>query len=303
MDTRKFAMNYGAVLGLFLVAIAVIMWLVGADDKQSVIPSLLKNGITIAFIAYAIIQYRDINNNGFITYSESLKLGTTVAFFSSIILAFYQVIHISYLDPNALSEIMKITEQAMLESNPEISDEELDMALQMTGKFMQPHWMMIMGMLGGTFMGFLYSLIISFFTKKYKVSDLDQEVTVKNVKRRRYVLAVITCFVICITLVIFQNKDTNYESRKNTDSESKKDCDTNCKSEAEAYVKKLCKESGSWDATSFDLYGWTGAEKVGNKEYAVEIHYPNLEGGPHTGEVVVRVDCECNIVSSRKRKN
>ena len=160
MDTKKFAMNYGAVLGLCLVAIAIIMWSVGADDKQSVIPALLNNGITIAFIAYAIIQYRDINNNGFITYAESLKLGTTVAFFSSIILSFYQFIYISYLDPNALSEIMKITEQAMLESNPEISDEELDMALQMTAKFMQPHWMMIMGVLGGTFMGFVWSIFL-----------------------------------------------------------------------------------------------------------------------------------------------
>ena len=165
MDTKKFAMNYGAVLGLVLVAIAVVMWSLGADDKQSIIPALLNNSITIAFIAYAIIQYRDINSNGFISYSESLKLGTTVAFFSSIILAFYQFLYISYIDPNALSEVMRVTEQAMLESNPEISDEELDMALQITAKFMQPHWMMIMGMLGGTFMGFLYSLIISIFVK------------------------------------------------------------------------------------------------------------------------------------------
>ena len=43
-------MNYGAVLGLFLVAIAVIMWSVGADDKQSVIPALLNNGITIGLL-------------------------------------------------------------------------------------------------------------------------------------------------------------------------------------------------------------------------------------------------------------
>ena len=166
MDTRKFAMNYGAILGLCLVAIAVIMWSVGADDKQSVIPALLNNGITIAFIAYAIIQYRDINNNGFISYASSLKLGTTIAFFSSIILAFYSVIHISYIDTEALSEIMKITKQTMLEAQPEISDQELDLALQMVSKFMQPHWMMIMGMLSGTFMGFLYSLIISIFVKK-----------------------------------------------------------------------------------------------------------------------------------------
>ena len=173
MDTRKFAMNYGAVLGLCLVSIAFIMWSLGANDKQSVIPALLNNGITIAFIAYAIIQYREINNNGFITYAESLKLGTTVAFFSSIILTFYQFIYISYLDPHAMSEIIKITEQSMLQSNPEISDEELDMALEMTSKFMQPHWMMIMGMLSGTFMGFLYSLIISIFVKKEDPTLID----------------------------------------------------------------------------------------------------------------------------------
>ena len=172
MDTRKFTMNYGAILGLCLVAIAVIMWLVGADDKQSVIPGLLNNVLTIAFIAYAIIQYRDINNNGFISYASSLKLGTTIAFFSSIILAFYSVIHISYIDTEALSEVMKLTEQTMLKANPEISDEELDLALQITDKFMQPHWMMIMGVLNGTFMGFLFSLIVSIFVKKDNPNEI-----------------------------------------------------------------------------------------------------------------------------------
>jgi hypothetical protein len=166
MDTKKFAMNYGAFLGLCLVALAVIMWSVGIDDKQSIIPGLLNNGLTIAFIAYAIIQYRDINNNGFISYSASLKLGTTIAFFSSIILAFYSVIYVLYINTEALSEILKLTEQTMLEAQPEISEQELDLALQMVNKFMQPHWMMIMGMLSGTFMGFLYSLIISIFVKK-----------------------------------------------------------------------------------------------------------------------------------------
>ena len=59
-----------------------------------------------------------------------------------------------------------MTEQAMLESNPDVSDEELDLALEMTSKMMRPHWIMMMGILGGTFMGFLYSLAISFFVKK-----------------------------------------------------------------------------------------------------------------------------------------
>jgi len=67
---------------------------------------------------------------------------------------------------------LNITEQAMLEANPEISDQELDLALSMTTKFMQPHWMMIMSVLGGTFMGFLFSLIISIFVKKDNPNEI-----------------------------------------------------------------------------------------------------------------------------------
>jgi hypothetical protein len=165
MDTRKFAMNYGAVLGLSLTLIALLFWVLGVEQQQSVMPSILNNMVIIGFLVYAISQYRDNFNDGFISYSESLKLGTTVAFFSSVIMAFYTFIYITYLNPDMLANIMNITEQAMLEADPEISDEQLDLGLSITSKFMQPHWMMIMGVLSGTFMGFLFSLIISIFVK------------------------------------------------------------------------------------------------------------------------------------------
>ena len=166
MDTRKFAMNYGTVLGVFLVLIALLLWFFGVDEKQSVIPSILNNMVIFGFIVYSISQYRDNINNGFISYSESLKLGTTVSFFSSIIMAFYTFIYVTYLSPDMLADILKMTEQSVLQSNPEVSEEDLDFALEMTGKFLQPHWLMIMGVLSGTFMGFLYSLIVSFFVKR-----------------------------------------------------------------------------------------------------------------------------------------
>ncbi len=159
-------MNYGAVLGLCLVAIASVMWSFGVDKSGSMLPTILNNGLIIAAISYSIIQFRDTENEGFLSYGDSLKLGTSIAFFSSVILAFYTFIFVSYIEPNTLTELMQQTEQAVLESNPEISDEELDLALEMTAKFMQPHWMLILGMLSGTFMGFLYSLVISIFTKK-----------------------------------------------------------------------------------------------------------------------------------------
>ena len=166
-------MNYGAVLGLCLMLIALIFWVLGVDEQQSVIPAILNNMLIIGFLVYAINQYRDNFNNGFISYSESLKLGTSLAFFSSVIIAFYTVIQITYLNPDMLANIMNMTEQAMLEADPEISDQQLDLALSMTSKFMQPHWIMIMGVLGGTFMGFLFSLVISIFVKKENPNEIS----------------------------------------------------------------------------------------------------------------------------------
>ena len=166
-------MNYGAVLGLILILIALLSWVLGVDEQESMVPSIINNIVIIGFLYYSILQFRDKINNGFISYSESLKLGTTVAFFSSVIMAFYTFIYISYLNPDMLANIIYMTEQAVLESNPEISEEELDLALEMTGNFTQPHWLMIMGVLSGTFMGFFYSAIISFFVKNIDPNKIE----------------------------------------------------------------------------------------------------------------------------------
>ena len=85
---------------------------------------------------------------------------------SSVILAFYTFIFVTFINPEYLENILKVAEQEILNSDPEISDENLDMALSMTQKMLQPQWMITLSVLGGTFMGFFYSLIISFFVKK-----------------------------------------------------------------------------------------------------------------------------------------
>ena len=159
-------MNYGAYLGLGLVLISFTVYMLGLEEQKSIIPSLLNNFLIIGAIAYSVTMYRDSFNNGFVSYSQSLKIGTSVVFFASVILAFYTYIFVTFINPEYLENIIKIAEQEILNSDPEISDEDLDLALSMTQKMLQPQWMSTLSVLGGTFMGFFYSLIISFFVKK-----------------------------------------------------------------------------------------------------------------------------------------
>ena len=66
MDIRRFAMNYGAVLGLSLALIGLILWILGVDEQKSVTPSILNNVVIIGFLVYAIGYYRNNINNGYI---------------------------------------------------------------------------------------------------------------------------------------------------------------------------------------------------------------------------------------------
>ena len=162
---QKFAMNYGMVLGLLLVSISLLMYATGIGQKESYLPVFLNSIIPIAFITYSIMQFKNIINSGFISYKESLKLGTTVSFFSSLIISFYSYIDMTYIHPEMLVEMIETVKRQMIIDNPEISDEELEVGLGMIRKISKPHWLIIIQVLSVTFMGFLYSLVISIFVK------------------------------------------------------------------------------------------------------------------------------------------
>jgi hypothetical protein len=165
MNSRKFAMNYGAILGSCLVAIATLMWSFGLASGLH-IPFLLNNGLVVFGIAYAIINFRDAENNGFISYSESVRLGTSVVFFSALILAFYTFVFMRFigLDTNILASIKAEAVEAILQQNLESAEEEK--SLNLIDKIFTLKWWIIGGTLTHTLIGFIYSLIISIFTKK-----------------------------------------------------------------------------------------------------------------------------------------
>lgn len=163
MDRKKFAMNYGAVLGLALSLLGIIFWSMNINEQTSKVPSILNNALIIMFLAFAIVKYRDEEMNGILTYKQCLKLGTTISFFSSAVMSIYTYIYITYLNPEIITNSLELTQQTLLQSDPEISDEMLEVQLQYAAKFMQPHWMMIMTLLGGTIMGFFWSIVILWF--------------------------------------------------------------------------------------------------------------------------------------------
>tara|TARA_B100000401_G_C52606977_1_gene624767 strand:- start:55 stop:825 length:771 start_codon:yes stop_codon:yes gene_type:complete len=163
MDTRKFAMNYGAYLGLALIAISFIVYILGLEEQKSILISLLSYFIIFIGIGNSLIIYKNNYNDEFLSYSKYIKIGTTVAFFASVIFAFYQLIYINFINTEFIENALKITEQEILNSNPEISDEELDGALLITERVLQPQFLFLLNLITITFQGFFISIIFLWF--------------------------------------------------------------------------------------------------------------------------------------------
>ena len=165
----KHTMKFGALIGSALIFFSVLLFIFGINQNQYQFPGYL---IMAVGIIMGIKQYRDAILNGFITYKHSLKIGTFIGLFSAFIFNFYIYIFYKYIDPSQLDIII---EQVKTQMSQGRSEEEVDMAMQIMDKLFSPGWMFISGLFGYTFVGFLFSLIISIFLKKENLmSDTQQ---------------------------------------------------------------------------------------------------------------------------------
>jgi hypothetical protein len=159
----KVAMNYGTLYGLAGVALTLLFYFLGVD-LQSRIPQVINYAILITFISMGIKSYRDEDLGGFISYGKSLGTGTLIGLFGGIISAIFIVIFFNYIAPEMIQKILDSSQQKLAEKG--MSDEQIEQAISITRMFMKPVWLFLFSILGSTFAGFLFSLIISIFTKK-----------------------------------------------------------------------------------------------------------------------------------------
>jgi hypothetical protein len=160
----KPAMNYGLFFGAILVAFSVLTWALNMTLEKYV--GYISYIIMIACLFFFTKKYRDDYSNGLITYGKAFKFSALLLVFASFISGFYAFIFYKFIEPGMIDLILEKAREAMMESSTELSEEQIDMAIDMQRKFMTPVMMFIFGILGTYLMGLLFSLITCIFVKK-----------------------------------------------------------------------------------------------------------------------------------------
>jgi ethanolamine transporter EutH len=170
MSAGRVALNYGLILGVVLIIYSLILYLldVPLDALQYF------NWVSYIFIIVAMVlgirTYRDKYAGGFITYGKSFSTGFLIGLYASIIAAIYGFIYFSYINPGIVQEMMDARTIEMLEQNPNMNDEQVEIAQAWMERFMSPVMMSIMGLIVNVIVSLVISLIVSIFTQKKDAS-------------------------------------------------------------------------------------------------------------------------------------
>ena len=161
-SVNHMAMSYGLYMGLALILNSVIFYVMGSPFSQ--ISGYISWAIIIAGIALAMRTHKENNSEVGVTYGQALGLGTLQSLFAAIILAFFSFVLFKLVDKTLMDKFFTFSEEQYTRSG--MSENQVDTMMTMIKKMMTPFTYSLGQILGVTFMGFIFSLILAIFFKK-----------------------------------------------------------------------------------------------------------------------------------------
>lgn len=159
------AFQYGLLIAAGLIILSLIMYAAGMITVNWI--SYVGYAILLAGLVFGTIRFRDDYAGGFISFGRALGFGTLTSFFAALISSIFAYLFYTVLAPDALNELKIAAEINILETTPNVSDQQLDLAVKMVN----PIVMALTYLFSYTFVGFVFSLVTAAFLKRKNPMD------------------------------------------------------------------------------------------------------------------------------------
>ena len=164
---KSIVINYALLLAGISIAFNLMLFFLDMHYQQSQASGIVGIVIMIGVIIYAFIQFKK-NNEGFISLSESLKIGLGISAVAALIGVVYSFILSEFLDPNLMQKAIDFQMEKMRIENPKMTQDQLENIRSMQEKFSGPLIRSAFQIIGSLFIGFIISLIGGLIVKKVR---------------------------------------------------------------------------------------------------------------------------------------
>ncbi len=158
------ALQFGLLTGLAMVVYTLILYLAGVDMHSYW--NLFNYVLFVGGLYWGMSSIREKQLEGVMSYGKAFGTGFLITLFAAILLAIFAYFYLQYINPSALAKASAEAENKILASNPNISDADLQKALDMVKIFTNPFMSAVTQFISNLIAGTIFSLIIAIFAKR-----------------------------------------------------------------------------------------------------------------------------------------
>lgn len=163
-SVKKIALSYGGMLGLITILLSVIVYVMDLTYEQPWWQGAIGFVAMIVCILLGIKTFKK-ENQGFLSLGEALKVGLAIALITGIIGVIFNLMFMTVIEPDFATNMLAATEDNLLEQNPNMTQEQIDMTMGITETMMSPAIISAMSIIMTLFFGFIISLITGLVMK------------------------------------------------------------------------------------------------------------------------------------------
>lgn len=163
-SVKKVALPYGAILALLTITISVVVYVLGLTYEQPWWQSVLNFVIMTLCIVYGLKAFKK-DNSGFLSLGEAIKVGLAISLVAGLIGVVFNLLFMNVIEPDFAANMLVATEENMLEQNPDMTEEQIEMAMSVSETMMSPIVLSAFGIIAALFFGFIISLISGLIMK------------------------------------------------------------------------------------------------------------------------------------------
>lgn len=156
------ALKYAVITALASFIFSLLVYLMNLYTTTWI--NYLAYIILLAGLIFTVRERRDKELGGFITFGQAFGTGFLFCIITALIGVVTSYVMIQYIAPEMVEEILKVSEQNMIEKG--VPEEQIEMAMSWTRRFMTPLWMAIWSIVMTTIFGAILSLVVARIMKR-----------------------------------------------------------------------------------------------------------------------------------------
>lgn len=172
ISPSKSAINYAIAFGIIMILQFVIMYSFNINAQANPTVGIIINVLNYLILPFTFIylasnDFKKNQNNGFISFGQTIKIGLTLCALAAVIYGvFYFIFDLIF--PEFKNELVEQISEVTVKQNPNMTAEQLKMSLKFVETFVKPYVAVPFSIVMYSVIGLIHSLIIGAIVKKDK---------------------------------------------------------------------------------------------------------------------------------------